>query len=208
MTDETIDLLQIKIEKAKRELPLETINAISAVDWKTSILELRAKKGYTFEQLGELELETELVLCGLVRVEDYPKELEKRMGISKVVANELVNEMNNLVFRKIREELVKNTERKKVFANKIENNGTTVAEEISKEITPNFPPTSSTQMQEEKLEIKGEVPPILAQKFSGFVKIPTVKTEHTLENITKNTNINDNNTIKNAKIDPYREIPE
>ena len=114
MTD-TVDLLQIKIEKAKRELPLETVNAIDAVDWKTSILGLRAKKGYTFEQLGDLELETELLLCGLVSPEGYPKELEKRMGISKAAADELVNEMNNLIFKKIREELIKNTERKKIF---------------------------------------------------------------------------------------------
>src|SRR3989338_4251664 len=122
MADNTIDLLEIKIEKAKRELPLETVNAINAVDWKAVILGLREKKGYTFEQLGDLELETELVLCGLVTPEDYPRELEKRMGIGRAVADELVNEMNDLVFRKIREELIKNAERKKIFASKTAEN--------------------------------------------------------------------------------------
>src|SRR3989338_4771438 len=118
MADNTIDLLEIKIEKAKRELPLETVNAINAVDWKAVILGLREKKGYTFEQLGDLELETELALCGLTAPENYPRELENRMGISRGVADELTNEMNNLVFKKIREELIKNTERKKIFAKK------------------------------------------------------------------------------------------
>src|SRR3989344_8250803 len=112
---DTVDLLKIKIEKAKRGLSLETVNAINAIDWKATILGMRAKKGYTFEQLGDLELETELLLAGLVSPENYPKELEKRMGISGAAANELVNEMNELVFKKIREELVKNTERKKIF---------------------------------------------------------------------------------------------
>ena len=89
-----VDLLQIKIEKAKGELPEETLNAISAVDWKAVILGMRTSKGYNFEQLGDLELETELLLCGLLSPEDYPKELEKRMRLSRMAANELVNEMN------------------------------------------------------------------------------------------------------------------
>ncbi len=117
MTD-TVDLLQIKIEKAKANLPEETLNAISAVDWKAAILGMRQSKGYNFEQLGDLEIETELVLCGLLSPEDYPKEIEKRMGISKMAASELVNEMNMLVFKKIKEELIKNSERKKIFANR------------------------------------------------------------------------------------------
>jgi hypothetical protein len=37
------------------------------------------------------------------------------MKITKTATNELVNEMNNLVFQKIQEELIKNTERKKIF---------------------------------------------------------------------------------------------
>ena len=56
-----IDLLQIKIEKAKGELPEETLNAIAAVDWKAVILGMRESKGFNFEQLGDLELETELI---------------------------------------------------------------------------------------------------------------------------------------------------
>ena len=113
--DDIIDLLQIKIEKAKAQLPENTLNAIAAVPWQAEILKMRETKGYSFEQLGDLELETELLLCGLLTPENYPKELENKMKISKAAANELVNEMNNLVFKKIREELVKNTERKKIF---------------------------------------------------------------------------------------------
>src|SRR3989338_1245460 len=106
--DNTIDLLQIKIENAKKELSEDTVNAIAVVDWRAAILGMRQKHGYNFEQLGNLELETELVLCGLLRPEDYSKELENRMQISKIAANELVSEMNDLVFKKIREELIKN----------------------------------------------------------------------------------------------------
>jgi predicted ribosome-associated RNA-binding protein Tma20 len=113
--DDIVDLLRIKIEKAKTELPEDTLNAINAVDWRTTILQMREKKGYSFEQLGDLELETELLLSGLVSGKDYPKELETRMKISKLAASELVNEMNEKVFSKIKEELIKSTERKKIF---------------------------------------------------------------------------------------------
>ncbi len=245
---DTIDLLKIKIEKAKRELPLETVNAINAVDWRAAILELRTKRGYTFEQLGDLELETELLLCGLVSPENYPRELENRMKISRAQANELVNEMNDLAFKKIREELVKNTERKKIFQNKMTTSlrseskrsplagekgntsldkgrlegfgkndtqilNTAGIEILDKDAPIEIPSTTISQNREEILKkiekpeliekVREEVHPILAQKLSGSVQVPTVKTDHSLNNLTSN-----NTPSAALKIDPYREIPE
>ncbi len=84
--NESPDLLQIKIEQAKARLPKETLEAIESVDWQAIILSLREKKGYNFEQLGDLETETELLLCGLLNPKDYPGELERRMRISKTEA--------------------------------------------------------------------------------------------------------------------------
>jgi len=69
---------------------------------------------------GRLGARDRVILSGLISPEDYPKELEKRLGISGATVSELVNEMNDLVFKKIKEELIKNTERKKIFANKTE----------------------------------------------------------------------------------------
>jgi hypothetical protein len=116
--DNTVDLLQIKIEQAKEKLPAETLNAIAAIDWKAAIMGIRQKKGYNFEQLGALEIETELLLCGLVSSNDYPKEVQRRMNISRAETDDIINEMNMSVFRKIKEELIKNTERKKIFEQK------------------------------------------------------------------------------------------
>ena len=96
----TTDLLQIKIEKAKAQLPENTLNAINAVPWQAIILQMRETKGYSFDQLGELETETELLLCGLLNPENYRKELKDRMKLSDVQVNDLINEMNKLVFIK------------------------------------------------------------------------------------------------------------
>lgn len=224
--NDTIDLLKIKIETAKRELSPETVSAIDAVDWKTSILELRNKYGYTFEQLGDLELETELLLCGLVSAENYPKEIEKRMKISKAQANELVNEMNNLVFKRMREELTKNLDRKKIIADSEKNTADTgqilnsagieiVPEKL--ELSPGETPTESREKMLQKIEKpaatipaapKEEPHPILAQKLSGSFQTPIVKTDHSLENITKTAGEPKPPAPQGPKIDPYREIPE
>lgn len=113
--DETIDLLQIRIEKAKSSLPKETQMAIDAVDWKDVILGMKSKKGYNLEQLEDLELETELLLCGITNPNDYPKELETRLKIPRAQVDELINELNELIFKKIREELIKITEKNKML---------------------------------------------------------------------------------------------
>jgi len=226
MPPDTIDLLQIKIDNAKKQLAQETLDAIDAVPWQAEILKMRETKGYTFEQLGDLELETELLLCGLVSPSDYPLELQNRMQISKAATNELVAEMNELVFAKIKEEMIKRTERKNftpalikegVGGGNSEEDNTQIFKEHGIEIVPEklelVPPSPS---QGEGLGLpaqtgvrSGEVHPILAQKFSGLVQSGTVKTEHTLENITKAapTTFTDIKP-KIPKPDPYREIPE
>jgi len=202
--ENTIDLLQIKIEKARTELSGESRQAIDAIDWKNVIIGMRAEKGYSFTQIEDLELETELLLCGLLNPEDYPKELEKRMGIPKPQVNELVNEMNMRVFSKIREELIKNIERKKVSENKQteelkkpENNLESREELLKKIENPNL-------LTEKELPAPS-TPSILSQKLSGAFSVPKVETDHSLNNMTKSSE-EEKTTL--PKIDPYREPME
>jgi hypothetical protein len=217
MNDPT-DSLQIKIDKARMALPAETRQAIDAVDWKNAVLGMRKSKGYTFEQLGDLETETELLLCGLLNPEDYPKELESRLGITKVKVNELVEEMNQLVFIKIREELIKITEQKQnsvssekslnfstepaknSSSNKINQNEKSVLDSAGiKIIDPDLNKLEISAPK--KPELKSN--PILDQKLSNSFQIPTVKTEHTIENISKPAP-----SSYPPKADPYRLPPE
>ncbi len=232
--NDTANLLQIKIEEAKRQLPLETVNAISAIPWQASILKMRETKGYTFEQLGELETDTEMVLCGLLLPENYPRELEKNMGITKSQAMELVNYMNQEVFSRIRAELIKNTERKKRFAeSSITPPARAVANENAATTTP--PPTQATLEEENKAkeedthkmlnEVGIKIIPagtrpidlsILNQKLSSPVQTGVIKTEHTVENITKVAPASVPAAAPSAPIstgypkndDPYRVKPE
>lgn len=214
--DNQVDLLQIRIENAKAKLPVETINAIAAVDWKAAILSLREKRGYNFEQLGDLELETELVLCGLTDPADYPKELEARMRLSKAETTELVEEMNTLVFKKIKEELIKNSERKKIFQKSAEKNET--KELDTGKIDTTILKKAGIEIENrddllKKVENPAPTPipkisPIFVDKLSTSVQNKMVKTEHTLENISSVDKkiVPPKNKLPTA--DPYREIPE
>lgn len=229
--EDTIDLLQIKIEKAKAQLSNDTISAINAVDWKAVVLGMRTQRGYNLEQLEDLELETELLLCGLINPDDYPRELQNRMKISKAQANDLVNEMNTQVFAKIKAALIKITERKAKFTETEKGSttnapGTFILNNIKEEEKKNTQILNSAGIEiikenkeatlpiPEKLELeKGvdKIHPILTQKLSSPVKIPSVKTDYSLDNLTKNGEIpvkpaSPSDYPKNA--DPYRLPPE
>jgi hypothetical protein len=113
------DSLQIKIDEAKENLSEETLTAINAVNWRAVVLSMRERRGYSFSQLEDLELETELLIYGLISPEEFQKKTQDEMQITKEESAELINQLNTLVFQKIREELIKITESKKSAEKKL-----------------------------------------------------------------------------------------
>lgn len=232
---DSIDILKVKINDANSKLPKETLEAIAAVDWRSFILKLREKKGLTFEQLGELETETELLLCGLLSPVDYPKELRERMRLQSVQVDELLNEMNVSVFNRIKEELVKRTAMKptptptepKIETPKIDNTTTQLKREdmevlnkaginISETPANNLPIPEKLEL-EPAHKIESEFRPILAQKLSGYVQNNIVSTEHSIEDKTQKPTpaAPKETTPPKPKLesypkgaDPYRVLPE
>ena len=101
--DKQIDQLEIEISKAKEKLSQKSREAIDAVNWKQIISGMNIK--FNSEQLGDLETETELLLYGLTATENFPRELENRLKISKNEVVLLINELDRLIFKKIQLEL-------------------------------------------------------------------------------------------------------
>jgi len=101
--DNQIDQLEIEISKAREKLSLKSREAIDAVDWKQIISGMNIK--FNSEQLEDLKTETELLLYGLTATENFPKELENRLKISKNEVILLINELDRLIFKKIQLEL-------------------------------------------------------------------------------------------------------
>ncbi len=215
MTNDTpLDMLQIKIERARDALPKETRHAIDSVDWRAVILSFREKKGYSFEQLEDLELETELLLCGLLNPVDFPKELEERLKMPKPQVDLLVSEMNELVFKKIKDELVRNTERQEIFikreaplpnplpSGEEKGGGSIPPIHTILEQTPEISaPANQTINKDESKVLEKAGIDITGQKLSGSFQMPTRKTEYALPTFSKDK------IIKTSKVDPYRMDP-
>ncbi len=209
--ENTVDLLQIKIDKAREELPEESRQAIDAIDWKNIIINMRVEKGYSFTQIEDLEIETELLLCGLLSPEQYPKELEKRMGLPKAQVDVLVNEMNEKIFSKIRQELIKIIDKKETSENK------QTAEEPIEDLSmpettlENGKPVESREELLKNIENPTKTPSILVQRLSGAFKTEPVDTDHSLNKLRSSTPSSPSSSEKRAmgsSIDPYRETPE
>ncbi len=109
--ENTTDTLQSIIMEAKNDLSQETREAIDSVNWKLTILEMAGK--YNQDQLDTLEIETELLLCGILSPDEYQKELENRMMLTGEQVNFLLEEMDKLIFKKIQDELEKKISSKK-----------------------------------------------------------------------------------------------
>jgi hypothetical protein len=110
------DNLQLDILQARADLSPSTKKAIDAVDWRKTISQMSKK--YSPEQLKVLEKKTELLLCGLLKTDDYPRELGLEMNISKENVISLITEMDILVFEKIQKELDKELEKENIVTEK------------------------------------------------------------------------------------------
>jgi hypothetical protein len=228
--NDTIDLLQVKIEKAKMELAKETLQAINNVDWKNTILAMQESKKLNFEQTEDLLTETELLLCGLVTPENFPKEITTRLKIPQIKTDEIVNHLNEKVFKKIRQELIKIKELNQTISKEIpkeekEEIVNTTIKENEDFVLKNtgidiLPEEEKEEVREENLEEKRDLmmeniekpeeivtipktPNMLERKFTGSFYMPTTETAHT--ELDKKEIF-----VKKPipKIDPYREIPE
>jgi hypothetical protein len=197
--EKTIDFLQVKIEKAKMQLPKETLQAINNVKWENIILSMKESKNLNFTQVEDLLLETELVLCGLVKTEDYPKEITNRLRIPKAKTDEIINELNEKVFKKIRQELIKIKELNQKFGNReqILSNNTEVVEQEA--------PNKEIEKQEKEILttsgidlLKEETPKAVNKENTESNEENLVeKRGEMLENITNPEEIKNNPKIAN-----------
>ncbi len=209
------DALQQKIQKARAQLSSDTLNAIDAIPWQATILKMRETKGYTFEQLGDLETETELLLAGIINPTEYSRELEKRMKISRTDAENLVKEMNEQVFSKIRDELIKIIELKKAPASEKPSEELPLIQKEEEEVlnsagiellktpaTENLPQKTSRKEESVIKPTISQPHPIMIEKLSQVSQASQAATDHSVEK----TGTSSTGYPKGA--DPYRLPPE
>ena len=226
------DELKKQIEKARAQLSIEARDAIDSVDWKSMIVGMRESKKFSFTQIETLGTETEKILAGLLSGDGYKKELRSKMGLPEEDLNKLVAEMNEKVFKKIKENLVaklgENRNTTSIKALEIPQPAKLEEEEISHEdkevfesagISLSKPPAPEgkwaeglsapsemiAQIENTDLIPKPQIP-IVAQKLTGHFQMPKVETRYEVnpESIPKKIEIQPVAKPSIPAVDPYR----
>lgn len=89
------------------ELPSELKQAIFSVDYQKQLQEIVRRNKLMIDQAGKLEVETTLVMTGMEPIKDYTDNLVKNVGLNRNLATIVAHDVDELIFKNIRESLRK-----------------------------------------------------------------------------------------------------
>ena len=95
--------LKQNLKKQFDSLPVELQKAITSADISSKLQEIVKNNKLMIDQAGNVEMETRLVLLGLQPLENYVENLEKRVGLSSAQASTIAHDVNEKIFKNIRE---------------------------------------------------------------------------------------------------------
>lgn len=177
-----------EIQKKFEGLPEDLKWAIMGAKVDDNIIDIGNAEKLNVEQMGQLSLETHMVMFGFTPPGKFEESVKKSLGLPDEKTRAIVDAVNEKILKEIRKKMVEQTSAEP--AKKTEENG-------DKKVL------SSAGIEilngENKKETTSDMHPILQQKLSASVQAPIIKTEHAPENPTQS-----NKPIR----DPYREIPE
>ncbi|MFA5778013.1 MAG: hypothetical protein WC870_00775 [Candidatus Paceibacterota bacterium] len=190
-----------EIQKKFESLPEDLKWAIMAANVEDNIIEIGQNQGLKVEQMGQLSLATHMVMFGFTHPDKFEESVKNILKLPDEKTRALTNAVNEKILKEIRAKMIetsggtaKVSETPKIPEE--EKNDTQILDSAGIQIIP------ENDVSEKKL--KEDVHGILAQKLSVPVQNPMVKTEHTMDNITKTTTSNP----YPPKGDPYRLPPE
>ena len=128
---------EINFQELESKLPSDLKTAIYSADSSTAIENISKKYGLHIDQMGKLAEETGLVMLGVTHPKDFISNLAKRLQVDQLTAKSIAQDVNEQIFKKVRESLMK-----------IHGLGETPAE------------TPKTEKPEVKVEIKVEPKPL------------------------------------------------
>jgi hypothetical protein len=221
MDDNTTKIIKERFDS----LPESIQEVILSSNYEETLLEIGKQYNLRVDQLDILERETTLVMMGLTPTKNFETELIRELHLDNLRGSQIVKDINEKVFLKIRELLklmntpageepsLEKTEEEKEH-DIMKSAGIEILNGNEKETLPipeKLELSSSPRLVEEGAgggDLK-EKHPILAQKLSGFTQGGVVETHHSLDNITKTNTPNPADVKpKIPSMDPYREIPE
>ncbi len=105
--DKKFDDIKAELRTRFELLPEDLQNVIKSSDYQTTLFEIAKKNKWTYEQLGDLEIETTMVLLGMTNPNDYALELANQLGKKPAEVTSIVAEIKTRVFDPIRNSLMK-----------------------------------------------------------------------------------------------------
>ena len=95
------------LKKQFEALPIEVQKAITDVNLSLRLQEIVKNNKLMIDQAGKLEIETVLILFGLEPLENFVGNIIKRVGLSSIQASIVAHDVNESIFKNIRETLKK-----------------------------------------------------------------------------------------------------
>lgn len=163
-------------------LPTELQQVILSSDYQMKLFEVAKKHKLTYEKLGQLELETTMVILGMTPPDEYKAEVAEQMNLSGADLDNVVMEINEQVFQPIREKLMgiyseEEVKKGEEFA-QVTTNPNAVVEKTPIQKSPAQAPlsmagvpTSTTNIENTKQEIP-VAPPKPAAPIDPYREIP------------------------------------
>lgn len=174
-----------EIQKKFDSLPEDLKWAIMGANVDDNIIEISQTQGLNVEQMGQLSLETHMVMFGFTHPDKFEESLKGSMKLGDEKTHIIANAVNEKILKEIRGKMMQMYEG-------------TPKESEKQEALPQNPEEDNNVLNShgieiipEKLELTtsekdvAKIHTILEQKLSGSFKNTTVRTEHALENITK-----------------------
>ncbi len=194
-----------EIQKKFESLPENLKWAIMGANIDDKIIEIGQAQGLNVEQMGQLSLETHMVIFGFTKPEKFEESLRGSLKLPEEKTRAIVTAVNEKILKEIRKREAEN------FGGEEKNEEEIFNSAGIKIMSPDSPEKEIKKTESTLGSKSEEIHPILAQKLSGYTKNEIVKTEHSLENITKTTTPPPPpalNTKTGYAVDPYREKPE
>lgn len=204
-----------EIQKKFEELPEDIKWAIMEADVENKILEIGKKEELNVSQMGQLALEVNTAMLGFYPIEKFEDSLKVSMKLSDDKTKMIVEDVNNMILKTIREKMKENrteTTTETIIPNHVpsQTNNQQTPQEKADEIMK----SAGIKIHETK-EI--EAPVSVLSKLSGSFNLPSVKTEYSLQNISK-AGLPTTPSVTpipipaaprtTPKVDPYREATE
>ena len=95
----------VKLDDRFAKLPPEIKDAITNSNYQAELASVAKAKGLSIDDMGKLEQVVNKVMLGIDHPESFEQNLKQALGVDSIKAGELTNEINEKVFKNIREVL-------------------------------------------------------------------------------------------------------